>query len=198
MTCRTIPHSRWKPLSLTRLNSYCNPLPTWPFPTHCLIYTWFIQNTSQILKFQHIQWHSIYTPIPPLHSVLSPCYYLHWLSDLFFYTPQQNFLPLPYGLPPTHQTINSSAYKRPGTLPSSRNLTPIFPIPIFTSFITVHYIRTLKNQGNLIQPCLTPLANLRHSLMPPFTARLLTYSSFHLKFYHPHHTFSASAIGFSN
>ena len=44
-----------------------------------------------------------------------------------------------------HRT-NSSAYKKPGnlhSLPSSTNLTPLLPIPIFTSFTVSIY--TLKN-----------------------------------------------------
>ena len=43
------------------------------------------------------------------------------------------------------------------SIPSpSRNLIPILPIPIFTSFITAS-IYILKNQGDMVHPCLIPL-----------------------------------------
>ena len=48
--------------------------------------------------------------------------------------------------------IKSSAYKTPGnlySLPSSWNLAPLPPIPIFTSFITAS-IYTLNSQGDMI------------------------------------------------
>ena len=62
-----------------------------------------------------------------------------------------------------HRT-KSSAYKRSGnlySLPSSTNLTPLLPIPISPSFITVS-IYTLNSKGDMIQPCLTPLCILNH------------------------------------
>ena len=56
----------------------------------------------------------------------------------------------------TPQRTKSSAYKRLGNLHylySSRNLTPLLPIPIFTSFISTS-IYTLKSQGDMIHPAL--------------------------------------------
>ena len=73
----------------------------------------------------------------------------------------------------------SSAYKKRGnlhSLPSFRNLTPILPISIFTFIPPSMY--TLKGQGDMIQPCLTPLLILKHSLSSHFTitqAKLLTF-----------------------
>ena len=43
-----------------------------------------------------------HTLIPPLHSVSSPCSYLHWLSVLFSYAPQKNCLAITLRSPPTH------------------------------------------------------------------------------------------------
>ena len=78
------------------------------------------------------------------------------------------------------QRTKLSAHKRPGnhySFSSSMNLYPILPTPIFTSFITA-FIYTLKSQGDMMQPCLTPLSILNCSLSLHFTltqAKLSTY-----------------------
>ena len=82
-----------------------------------------------------------------------------------------------------HKT-RSSAYISLSNLysfPSSENVIPILPIPIFIFFIT-RYLYTLKSQRDMTYPFLTPLSILKHLLSPPFS-----------QVYHPHHTFSIPA-----
>ena len=119
--------------------------------------------------------------LSPIHLTPSLCSYLHWPSDLFFSTLLQNIPTSPSSLLPTHQTKPSHLHttgQAISTLSSSWNLTPLFPIPIFTSFLTAS-IYTLKSQEDTIQPCLIPSSILKYSLSQPFTlrqARLLTYT----------------------
>ena len=47
-------------------------------------------------------------------------------------------------------------------------LLTISPSPLSSCFITAS-LYNLKSQGNMMQPCLTPLSILKHSLSPPFT-----------------------------
>src|SRR5678816_4300569 len=74
------------------------------------------------------------------------------------------------------QRTKSSAYNREGTLhssPFSTILTPFPAIPTSNSFITPS-IYKLNNQGDITQPCLTPLLILNQSPLTPF---ILTHAS---------------------
>src|SRR5678816_3491352 len=89
--------------------------------------------------------------------------------------PNLSTNPLKLSSDSPHRT-KSSAYNRYGTLhstPFSTILTPFPAIPTSNSFITPS-IYKLNNQGDITQPCLTPLLILNQSPLTPF---ILTHAS---------------------
>ena len=127
--------------------------------------------------------------ITPLHSLPSPFSYLHWLSVLSFFTPQQTLPPLPPS-PPTHHT-------EPNHLHTRGQVISILFCPSHPHFLLFHHCIHVyfKSQRGLMQPYLTPLSIRNHSLTPPFTltqAKLSTYI-LHPLVYSQYHTFSTPA-----
>ena len=95
------------------------PLATFLFPmTLGNVCTWFIQNIPQILKLTLAPItphpHASHTPIPPSHLTPSPCFYLHWLTDLFSYAPTNHPTIIFKPFSDLQHRIKSFAYKRPG------------------------------------------------------------------------------------
>ena len=138
-------------------NSTRYPPPTRYLPTaFCNFLTCFIQNPSQIFelwcipstRISYFNHSSLLNTITLLLFAFIFRYLLPFRSLLHTWTKCPTFTfrcssDSPY-------KTKSSACKRPGnlhSLPSSRNLTSILLIPIFTSFITVS-IYTLKSQGD--------------------------------------------------
>ena len=99
--------------------------------------------------------HEPHTLNPPCHSLPSPFFYLH-SSPTHNNKPSHHCFRSSSNLP--HRT-KSSVCKRSSnlySLPSSMNLTPLLPIPIFTSFITesiytVHW-KAKKTWCNTVSP----------------------------------------------
>ena len=85
--------------------------------------------------------------------------------------------PIIFQITAQNQVICLQEAGNPHFLRSSKNVSPILSIPIFISFI-IPSIHTLKSQGDMTNPCYTPLLILQQLLSPStvFTqARLLTY-----------------------
>ena len=167
VSCKSLAHQSCKPLALTRdLLTPDTLLPLAAFLLHSTSSVPDLSrahpkylNSTHVLATSYLR--ESHTPVPPLHSTSSPCFYLHWLSDLFPYTSTKlptTALRSSSDLP--HKT-NSSPYKSPGN-PNSLLSFPSSFLP--TSLL--HPYMHLTGKG-------TPLSFrtmiLNHSLYPPFT-----------------------------
>ena len=105
--------------------------------------------TPQIFEFHDIYVNLTLQSLLPFqyHHLSLPCINF----SVLFYTPQQTPTVTFRSPSDSPHTTKSSAYKRPGNLHpllSPRNLTPLLPIPIFTSFITasIYTLNKLKKK----------------------------------------------------
>ena len=105
-------------------NSTCHPPPIRHLPTTlCLIIPNSSKTHPKYLNSETCSKSIPFTQTSHCNPFSPPCSYLHWLSDLFSYTPQQTIPPSPSGIPPTHHTKPSHLHTR------GQAISTLFPPP---------------------------------------------------------------------